>query len=533
MNDDVSQLKTEVVFKDEARTKLFKGLSIVAEAVSCTLGPRGKTVIIHKHDGAPVVTKDGVSVSKSIRLPDVIEGMGGDLIKQAADRTNDVAGDGTTTATVLTHAMVEAGLRSLGNGNNAQEMCKGIDFAVDAIVSQLRSDAKTVTTPEELVQVATISANGDVKIGQLVAAALEKVGRDGIITVEDAKGTNTSLEVVEGLQFERGYLSPYFVTHNDKMHATYTDVRVLITDKKLSALQPLIPILEKAHRAQVPLLIIADDVEGEALNALVLNRVRGNMAVVAIKAPGYGQHRDELLSDLCSLTSAELVSSKTGVSLEKLEFTSLGFCKKIVVDAKTTTLVADGKTSDNVKKKVDELRTQLEDVTLTTDDVVKLRSRIAALSSGVAVVKVGGATEVEMIERKHRIEDALHATRAAAEEGIVPGGGMALLQASLKIDESAPNDDLKVGVSIVVKACQAPLRRIVQNAGGSPDVVINRATSVVGGQGYDAMSESFKDMFEAGIVDPLKVCRSALQHAASVAKTFLTLDAVVYTVKND
>jgi chaperonin GroEL len=525
---DEAELKTQVLFKDHARQELLKGITVVGEAVGCTLGPRGRTVIIQQPGMAPLVTKDGVTVAKAIKLKDPIEGLGADLVKQAAERTNDIAGDGTTTATVLTHAMVSDGNKMLGNGSNSVDICRGIDVAVDSIIANLKKQAKPVVAASEIAQVATISANGDTNIGGLVAEAMEKVGRDGIITVEDAKGMNTSLEVVEGLQFDRGYLSPYFVTNTDKMTAVYEGCRILIVDKKVTDFTQLVPVLELVMRSQQKLLIIAEDIEGTALQTLVLNRVKGNLPVVAIKSPGYGQHRDELLGDLCTLTGATLVSDKTGVKLDKLTGQELGLCKKIIVDAKATTLVAGDHTSTQVKEKVEQLRARLDDVTLSQDDVIKLKSRVAALAAGVAVVKVGGATELEMVERKHRIEDALHATRAAAEEGIVAGGGAALLQAAKDVDLSNLAGDVLAGAQLVVKACEAPLRRIVINAGGSPDVVINKARET-GLVGYDAVTETFKDMFVAGIIDPVKVTRTALQHAASVTRTFLTLDAVVYT----
>lgn len=517
--------KTKVVFKGDARRGLLDGMMIVGEAVGCTLGPRGKTVIIQT-DGAPIVTKDGVTVSKSIKLKDPVMAMGADLIKQAAERTNEVAGDGTTTSTVLTYAMVEEGNRLISNGNNAQLICQGIDIAVEALIKNLKSQAQAVKTTEELASVATISANGDAKIGELVAQALERVGRNGVITVEDAKGTTTNMEVVEGLQFERGYLSPYFVNNPERMHASYENMRVLITDKKLSDIRQLIPIMEQVVQTNASLLIIADDVEGDALQGLVLNRVRANMKVTAVKAPGYGTFRDELLADLCVLTGATLVSSKTGVSFDKMTMKELGLIKRGIVDAKTTTLVAEGKTQDGVKARVKELESQIQDVTLSAEEIEKLRNRIAGLSAGVAVIRVGGSTELEMVERKHRIEDALHATRAAAEEGIVAGGGTALIRAA-KDFVFRGEADVELGVKLVQKACQAPLRRIVTNANGSPDVILDKLPGDAL-FGYDARTETFRDMFEAGIVDPVKVCRSALQHAASVAVTFLQLDAVVY-----
>lgn len=521
---------TKVLFSSEARKRLYEGLSVAAEAVSCTLGPKGKTVLIQQNGATPIVTKDGVTVSKAIRLKDPVQRMGAELIREAAGRTNEVAGDGTTTATVLTHALVREGLKLLEAGYSPTLLCRGIERAANQVAESLKSGAKQLTTSEEVAQVGTISANGDANIGSLIAQAMDKVGRDGIITVEDAKGMATTLEVVEGMQFERGYLSPYFVTNPERMVTIYQEALVLVTDKKLTTLRELIPILEQIVQAQRPLLIIAEDVEGEALQGLVLNRVKSNLPVVAIKAPGYAQHRDELLRDICVLTGATLVSSATGTSLDKLNIKQLGQCKKVVIDAKTSTLVGTGATKDAVDKHVNELRVQLEDVTLGQDDVTKLKTRVAKLASGVAVIKVGGATEVEMTERKYRIEDALNATRAAAEEGVVPGGGMALFTAVQNVKGSLAKPgidrDEVAGIECVIDACLAPLKRIVSNAGQNSGVVIDTLHRTPGA-GYNAATGAYEDLVAAGVIDPVKVTRSALQHAASVAVTFLSLDAVV------
>jgi chaperonin GroEL len=525
---------TKVIFSDEARKQLYQGLNVAAEAVGCTLGPKGKTVLIQRDGQAPLVTKDGVTVSKSIRLKDPVQRMGAELIQESASQTNEVAGDGTTTATVLTQVMVKEGLKLLEAGFSAKELCSGIERARNRVDAELALAAKQLTTSAEIAQVGTISANGDALIGQLIAQAMDKVGRDGIITVEDAKGMATTLEVVEGMQFDRGYLSPYFVTNPERMVATYQDALVLVTDKKLSSLRELIPMLEQVVQMQKALLIIADDVEGEALQGLVLNRVKSNLPVVAIKAPGFGQHRDELLNDVCVLTGATLVSSATGVGLQQAA-QHLGKVKKFVVDARSTTLVGAGATKDNVDKHVADLRMQLEDVTLGTEEVAKLKTRVAKLASGVAVVRVGGATEVEMVERKYRIEDALNATRAAAEEGIVPGGGMALVNAYRVLDGeqagTVPAEE-KMGAAVVMKACLAPLRRIVENAGQSADVVLKELERQPG-MGYNAATGTYEDLIGSGVVDPVKVTRTALKHAASVAVTFLSLDAVVCEEKED
>jgi chaperonin GroEL len=526
--------RTRVVFSSEARKELYAGLEITAEAVSCTLGPKGKTVLIQNNEGSPIVTKDGVTVSKSVNLKDPLRRMGSEMIREAASRTNDVAGDGTTTSTVLTHAMVKSGLKLLEAGYPSQDLCVGINLAAKIVLDGLTNSAKQLTTSEEIAQVGTISANGDRNIGELIATAMEKVGKDGIITVEDAKGMSTSLEIVEGMQFDRGYLSPYFVTNNEKMNTVFHDAKLLLTDKKISSLRELIPVLEKVNQSRSPLLIIADDVEGEALQGLVINKLNANLQVVAIKAPGYGRHRDELLNDIAVLSGAKVVSSTTGVKLENITFAELGTLKKVVVDAKTSTLVGTGATKKQVEDHVADLRHQLEDITMTSDEITKIKVRMAKLASGVAVVKVGGATEIEMVERKYRIEDALNATKAAADEGIVPGGGMALFNSLELLNEKTlieTSQGVKAGVSIVQDACLAPIRRISSNAGQSPEVTIKelqrldmskRLTS-----GYNAALDQFVDMVEAGIIDPVKVTKTALKNAVSVATTFLSLDAVI------
>jgi len=529
-----NQKRTRVVFSNEARKELYAGLEVTAEAVSCTLGPKGKTVLIQNNEGSPIVTKDGVTVSKSINLKDPLRRMGSEMIREAASRTNDVAGDGTTTSTVLTHAMVKSGLKLLEAGYPSQDLCVGINSAAKIVLDGLTNSAKQLTTSEEIAQVGTISANGDRNIGELIATAMDKVGKDGIITVEDAKGMSTSLEIVEGMQFDRGYLSPYFVTNNEKMNTVFHDAKLLLTDKKISSLRELIPVLEKVNQSRSPLLIIADDVEGEALQGLVINRLNANLQVAAIKAPGYGKHRDELLKDISVLSGAKIVSSTTGIKLENVTFAELGTLKKVVVDAKTSMLVGTGATKTQVEDHVADLRHQLNDITLTSDEATKLKVRMAKLASGVAVIKVGGATEIEMVERKYRIEDALNATKAAAEEGIVPGGGMALFNSLELLSQKSAvetSQGVKAGISIVQDACLAPIRRIASNAGQSPEVTIKelqrldpskRLTS-----GYNAALDQFVDMVEAGIIDPVKVTKTALKNAVSVATTFLSLDAVI------
>ena len=530
MNQDASSGHTKVIFSSEARKSLFKGLEIVAEAVCCTLGPKGKTVLIQQDGESPVVTKDGVTVSKSVKLKDPIQRMGAQLIREAASRTNDVAGDGTTTSTVLTHAMVREGLKLLEAGYSAKELCEGIESGSSTVISLLKDSAKQLTTSEEIAQIATISANGDRKIGELIAEAMEKVGHDGIITVEDAKGMTTSLDIMEGMQIDRGYLSPYFVTNSEKMHAAYSDAKVLLMENKLTTMRDLIPLLEKVMQSRTPLLIIAEEVEGEALQGLVVNKLNANLPVVAIKSPGYGQHKEELLRDIAVLTGGKVVSASTGVKLADMKLSDLGSLKKIVVDAKSTTLVAQPATKELVEKHVSELKTQMQDITLTPDELTKLRVRIAKLASGVALIKVGGATEQEMIERKYRIEDALHATRAAVEEGIVPGGGMALFNVWNSLTEAGKVSEVSPGEKVVLEACLAPIKRISENAGQSKDVILNELKKMKEKDvelGYNAASGEYVNMVEQGVIDPVKVTRTALKNASSVAITFLSLDAVI------
>lgn len=525
----------KVVFSGEARKSLFKGLEIVAEAVCCTLGPKGKTVLIQQNNQAPIVTKDGVTVSKSINLKTPIERMGAQLIREAASQTNDTAGDGTTTSTVLTYSMVREGLRLLEAGFSAKELCEGIESGSNTVISLLKDSAKQLTTSEEITQIATISANGDRKIGELIAEAMEKVGHDGIITVEDAKGMTTSLDIMEGMQIDRGYLSPYFVTNSEKMHAAYSDAKVLLMENKLTSMRDLIPLLEKVMQSRTPLLIIAEEVEGEALQGLVVNKLNANLPVVAIKSPGYGQHKEELLRDISVLTGGKIVSATTGVKLSDIKVSDLGSLKKVVVDAKGTTLVAHAATKESVENHITELKTQMRDITLTSDELTKLRVRIAKLASGVALIKVGGATEQEMIERKYRIEDALHATRAAVEEGIVPGGGMALFNVWNSLTQGGKISEIPPGERIVLEACLAPIKRISENAGQSKDVILNELKKMKSENkevGYNASTGEYVDMVSQGVIDPVKVTRTAMKNAASVAITFLSLDAVIVEDKH-
>lgn len=518
---------TKVVFASEARKSLFRGLETTANAVTATLGPKGKCVLVQREGESPIVTKDGVTVSKSIKLKDPIERMGAQLIREAASQTNDIAGDGTTTSTVLTYSMVKEGLKLLEAGYDAKDLCDGIERGTSTVLQMLKDSAKQLTTTDEIAQIATISANGDRNIGEIIANAMEKVGYDGIISVEDAKGTVTSLDIVEGMQFERGYLSPYFVTNSEKMQAVYDNAKVLLIDGKLSSIRDILPLLEQVVQVRTPLLVMADDVEGEALQGLVVNRVNANLPVIAIKSPGYGQHKEELLKDISILTGGKIASNVTGCKLSQMKLSDLGSLKRVIVDAKTTTLVSAGSTKDSVDAHINDLKTQMQDITLTIDEITKLRMRIAKLSGGVALVKVGGATEVEMIERKYRIEDALHATRAAVEEGIVPGGGMALFNAWKYFNRDMNHTP---GEKIVFDACLAPIKKIVDNAGGSKDVIVNELLQRKENNeflGYNAATGEYVDMIECGIVDPVKVSRTALKNAASVASTFLSLDAVV------
>lgn len=524
---------TRVIFSSEARKLLFRGVDVVANAVGCTLGPKGKTVLIQQGiNSAPIVTKDGVTVSKSIRLKHPVERMGAQLIRQAAEQTNEIAGDGTTTSTVLTHAMVKSGMKLLEAGYDSKELCDGIEKSLDIALGYLRQGAKQLSSTEEITQIATISANGDRKIGELIAEAMLKVGNDGIITVEEAKGMTTSLDIVEGMQFDRGYLSPYFVTNSEKMHAAYSDAKILLVDHKITSMREMIPLLEKISQSKTPLLIIADDVEGEALQGLVVNRVNGALPVVAIKSPGYGQHKEELLKDISVLTGAKIVSAATGLKMQQVSMTDLGSLKKFVVTRDTCTLVSTGATKEAVENYASELKMQLRDVTLSIDDVTKLKTRIAKLASGVALIKVGGSTEVEMIERKYRIEDALHATRAAVEEGIVPGGGMALFEVWHQLQQRSTSliEEFGHGAKVILDACIAPVGRISENAGSSKDVVLNelnRRKESGASLGWNAATDNYENLIEVGVIDPVKVTRTALKNAASVAVTFLSLDAVI------
>ena len=520
----------EIFFSDRARNGLYEGVTKLADAVKVTMGPRGRNVLIQKSFGAPHITKDGVSVAREIELTDSLENMGAQLVKEVASNTADEAGDGTTTATVLAHAIFKEGLRNITAGANPIEVKRGMDKASAAIIKELQKISKEVKDKKEIAQVATISANSDTAIGNLIAEAMEKVGKDGVITVEEAKGINDDLEVVEGMQFDRGYLSPYFVTNTEKMTCEMESPLLLITDAKITSLKDLVPVLEQIQQSGRPLLIISDDLEGEALATLVLNRLKGVLNIAAVKAPGFGDRKKEMLKDIAILTGATLVTEELGLSLEKATLADLGQATRVVID-KDNTVIVDGKGSpDAVKARVSEIRTQVES-TSSEYDKEKLQERLAKLSGGVAVIKVGAATETEMKEKKDRVDDALSATKAAVDEGIVIGGGAALIKASQAVNLDLADDE-EVGAQIILRAVFAPMKQIAQNAGFDAGVVADKiANSTEDNLGFNAATGEYVDMLEAGIIDPLKVARVALQNATSVASLLLTTEATVSDIK--
>ena len=523
----------ELLFNVEARAKLKKGVDHLAEAVKVTLGPKGRNVVIDKKFGSPTVTKDGVTVAKEIELSDAIENMGAQMVKEVATKTSDLAGDGTTTATVLAQAIFREGLKNVTAGANPMELKRGIDRAVEAVVEYLKSISAPSAGKKEIAQVGTISANNDKEIGNLIAEAMEKVGKDGVITVEEAKGLETTLETVDGMQFDRGYLSPYFVTDPEKMEAVLDDPYILIHDKKVSAMKELLPILEKVAQTGKPLLLIAEDVEGEALANLVVNKLRGTLKVCAVKAPGFGDRRKEMLRDIGVLTGGEVISEEVGFKLENVTLQDLGRAKRIVVDKDNTTII-DGKgKSDAIKGRINEIKVAIEKST-SDYDREKLQERLAKLAGGVAIINVGAATETEMKEKKARVEDALHATRAAVEEGIVPGGGVALLRAQSVLDRVRGTEDEKVGVAIVRRALEEPIRMIAQNAGAEGSIVVAKVrASKDKNFGYNAQTDIYEDLVKAGVIDPTKVTRLALQNAASIAGLLLTTECVVVEKKEE
>jgi chaperonin GroEL len=518
----------DVRFGADARARMLRGVDIIADAVKVTLGPKGRNVVIDKSFGSPRITKDGVTVAKEIELADKFENMGAQLIREVATKTNDLAGDGTTTATVLAQSIVREGGKAVAAGMNPMDLKRGIDIAVAAVVEELKSRSKKITTEAETAQVGTISANGESEIGRMIAEAMQKVGNEGVITVEEAKGVDTELDVVEGMQFDRGYLSPYFITNAEKMIAELDQPYILIHEKKLSGLQPMLPLLETVVQSGRPLLIIAEDVEGEALATLVVNKLRGGLKVAAVKAPGFGDRRKAMLEDLAILTGGQVISEDLGIKLETVTLAMLGRAKRVILEKENTTVVEGAGSADDIKGRCNQIRAQIDETT-SDYDREKLQERLAKLAGGVAVIRVGGATEVEVKERKDRVDDALHATRAAVEEGIVPGGGVALARASLILATLKPaNEDQKLGIEIVRKAVQTPLRQIAENAGEDGAVIAGKVIeNPEYNFGFDAQTAEFKDLVAAGIIDPTKVVRHALQDAASIAALLITTEAMI------
>ena len=522
----------QIVFNNDAREQLRKGVDELANAVKVTLGPKGRNVVIDKKFGAPQVTKDGVTVAKEIELEDGIQNMGAQMVKEVASKTNDQAGDGTTTATVLAQAIVNTGLKNVTAGANPMDLKRGIDKAVAEIVKSIKEQAQEVGGDiQKIRQVATISANNDSAIGDIIAEAMEKVTKDGVITIENAKGIDTTVKVVEGMQFDRGYISPYFVTDTEKMECSYDNPYILIYDKKISTMKDLLPVLEKVVNTGRPLLIIAEDVESEALATLVVNRLRGSLKIAAVKAPGFGDRRKEMLEDIAILTGGTVISEEKGYKLEDADLSMLGQSEKISIDKDNTTIVSGKGNSDAIKARVGQIKAQIEKTT-SDYDREKLQERLAKLAGGVAVIYVGAASEVEMKEKKDRFDDALHATRAAVEEGIIPGGGTALIRAAQKLESVKPeNEDEKLGIEIIRRAVEEPLRMIVENAGLEGSVVVNEVKNGKGDYGYNARAEKYENLFQSGVIDPAKVTRVALENAASIAGMLLTTECVLCDIK--
>src|SRR5919199_74190 len=518
----------DVRFHSDAREKMLRGVDILANAVKVTLGPKGRNVVLEKSFGAPRISKDGVTVAKEIELEDKFENMGAQMVREVASKTSSEAGDGTTTATVLAQAIVKEGAKAVAAGMNPMDLKRGVDQAVEAVVQDLKSRSKKVSTNDEIEQVGTISANGDQEIGQMLAEAMRKVGNEGVITVEEAKSLHTELDVVEGMQFDRGYISPYFITNAEKMIAELDDPAILIHEKKLSGLQALLPLLEQVVQSGKPLLIVAEDIEGEALATLVVNKLRGGLKVAAVKAPGFGDRRKAMLEDIAILTGGQAISEDLGIKLENVTLNMLGRAKRIMIDKENTTIVNGAGKKADIEARVAQIKAQIEETT-SDYDREKLQERLAKLAGGVAVIRVGGATEVEVKERKDRVEDALHATRAAVEEGIVPGGGTALLRAKAAVAAlNSDNPDVQAGIKIVLKALEAPIRQIAENSGVEGSIVVGRVNDNKSDTyGFDAQTEQYVDMLQAGIVDPVKVVRAALQDAASVAGLLITTEAMV------
>jgi chaperonin GroEL len=518
----------EVKFGSDARTRMLEGVDTLANAVKVTLGPKGRNVVLEKSFGAPRITKDGVTVAKDIELKDKFQNMGAQMVREVASKANDVAGDGTTTATVLAQSIAQEGARAVAAGMNPMDLKRGIDMAVESVVAELEKQSKKISTSDEVAQVGTISANGEEEIGKMIAEAMERVGNEGVITVEEAKSLDTELDVVEGMQFDRGYLSPYFVTDAEKMRATLEDPYILLHEKKLSNLQDMLPILEKVVQSGRPLLIIAEDIEGEALATLVVNRLRGGLKVAAVKAPGFGDRRKAMLEDIAILTKGTVVSEEVGISLDAVTLDMLGSAKRVEITKDETTIVDGIGKKSEIEARCSQIRAQAEETT-SDYDREKLQERLAKLAGGVAVIRVGGATEVEVKERKDRVDDAMHATRAAVEEGIVPGGGVALVKSIAVLDKLKPaNRDQEVGVEIVRRALQSPARNIAENAGAEGSVIVGKLLeSKDANEGYDATTGTFTNMVKAGVIDPTKVVRSSLQNAASVAALLITTEAMV------
>ncbi|TCR78650.1 chaperonin GroEL [Rhizobium sp. BK376] len=518
----------EVKFNTDARERMLRGVDVLANAVKVTLGPKGRNVVIDKSYGAPRITKDGVSVAKEIELEDKFENMGAQMLREVASKTNDLAGDGTTTATVLAQAIVKEGAKAVASGMNPMDLKRGIDIAVDAVVKELKGNARKITSNSEIAQVGTVSANGDEEIGKYLAEAMEKVGNEGVITVEEAKTAETELEVVEGMQFDRGYLSPYFVTNQDKMRVEFEDPYILIHEKKLSNLQSLLPVLEAVVQSSKPLLIIAEDVEGEALATLVVNKLRGGLKIAAVKAPGFGDRRKAMLEDIAILTGGTVISEDVGIKLENVTLNMLGRAKKVAIEKENTTIIDGVGSKAEIDGRVAQIRAQIEETT-SDYDREKLQERLAKLAGGVAVIRVGGSTEVEVKEKKDRVDDALHATRAAVEEGILPGGGVALLRAVKALDNLATaNQDQKVGIEIVRRAIEAPVRQIAENAGAEGSVIVGKLREKTDFSfGWNAQTGEYGDLYAQGVIDPAKVVRTALQDAASVAGLLVTTEAMI------
>ena len=515
-----------VRFSQEAREKILRGVNVLADAVTVTLGPKGRNVVLEKSFGAPTVTKDGVTVAKEVELEDRFENMGAQMVKEVASKTSDVAGDGTTTATVLARSIFVEGLKMVAAGHDPMSIKRGIERAVESVVGELKQLSKSTKDRREIAQVGTISANNDSTIGDIIAEAMEKVGKEGVITVEEAKGLETTLEVVEGMQFDRGYLSPYFVTDPERMEAKLEDAYVLIHEKKISAMKDLLPILEAIAKTGKPFLLIAEDVEGEALATLVVNKIRGTLACAAVKAPGFGDRRKAMLEDIAILSGGKVIAEELGIKLENVTLQDLGRAKRIVVDKDNTTVIDGAGKKTDIEARIKQIRVQIDETT-SDYDREKLQERLAKLVGGVAVIRVGAATEVEMKEKKARVEDALHATRAAVEEGVVPGGGVALIRASSGLERLQASEDEKAGVNIVRKALEDPARWIAQNAGWEGSIVVDKIKNNKGAFGFNAAQEEFEDLTKAGIIDPTKVVRCALQNAASVAGMLLTTECVI------